>query len=144
MRKFALASALLLGVILGCRSKQTSNANVSNADTSPTTTAPAPEPAASTSPRDYSFDERQQFTESVRQQLATADQQISELAGQVKSKGGAVSDRAVANIRATRKAADRELRRVEAATAANWDQVKTALNRSVDRLSESIEAAQPK
>jgi hypothetical protein len=144
MRRFALASALLLGVILGCRSKQTNNANVSNADTSLTTTASAPEPAASTSPRDYSFDERQQFTESIRQQLATADQQISELAGQVKSKGGAVSDRAVANIRATRKAADRELRRVEAATAANWDQVKAALNGSVDRLSESIEAAQPK
>jgi hypothetical protein len=142
MRRFALASALLLGVTLGCRSKQTSNATTT--DTTLTTTATAPEPAASTSPRDYSFDERQQFTESIRQQLATADQQISELAGQVKSKGGAVSDRAVANIRATRKTADRELRRVEAATAANWDQVRTALNRSVDRLSESIEAAQPK
>jgi hypothetical protein len=142
MRRFALASALLLGVTLGCRSKQTSNA--STTDTSMTTTPPAPEPAASAGPRDYSFDERQQFTESIRQQLATADQQISELADQVKSKGGAVSDRALGNIRATRKAADRELRRVEAATAANWDQVKTSLSRSVDRLSESIEAAQPK
>jgi hypothetical protein len=144
MRRLALASALLLGVTLGCRSKQTSNADASTTDTSMTTTSPAPEPAASTGPRDFSFDERQQFTESIRQQLATADQQISELASQVKSKGGAVSDRAVANIRATRKAADRELRRAEAATAANWDQVKTSVNQSVDRLSESIEAAQPK
>jgi hypothetical protein len=144
MRRIALASALLLGVTLGCRSKQTSNADASTTDSSMTTAAPAPEPAASTGPRDFSFDERQQFTESIRQQLATADQQISELASQVKSKGGAVSDRAVANIRATRKAADRDLRRVDAATAANWDQVKTTVNRSVDRLSESIEAAQPK
>jgi hypothetical protein len=144
MRRIALASALLLGVTLGCRSKQTSNADATTTDTSITTAAPAPEPAASTAPRDFSFDERQQFTESIRQRLGTADQQIAELADQVKSKGGAVSDRAVANIRASRKAADRDLRRAEAATAANWDQVKTAVNRSVDRLSESIEAAQPK
>jgi hypothetical protein len=144
MRRLALASALLLGVTLGCRSKQTSNADTTTTDTSMTTAAPAPEPAASTGPRDFSFDERQQFTESMRQQLATADQQIAELANQVKSKGGAVSDRAVANIRASRKAAGRDLGRVEAATAANWDQVKTAVNQSVDRLSESIEAAQPK
>ena len=144
MIRLALASALLLGVALGCRSKQTSNADATTTDTSITTPAPAPEPAASTGPRDFTFDERQQFAESVRQQLATADQQIAELARQVKSKGGAVSDRAVATIRASRKAADRELRRVEAATAANWDQVKTAVNGSVDRLSESIEAAQPK
>jgi hypothetical protein len=144
MIRLALAGALLLGAALGCRSKQTTNADTSTTDTSMTTTTTAPEPAASTGPRDFSFDERQQFTESIRQQLSTADQQISELASQVKSKGGAVSDRALANIRATRKAAERDLRRVEAATAANWDQVKTTVNRSVDRLSESIEAAQPK
>jgi hypothetical protein len=144
MRRLALASALLLGATLGCRSKQTSNADASTTDTSITTATTLPEPAASATPRDFSFDERQQFTESIRQQLATADQQIEELAAQVKSAGGAVSDRAVANIRATRKAADRDLRRVEAATAANWDQVKTTVNRTVDRLSESIEAAQPK
>jgi hypothetical protein len=144
MRRLALASALLLGAILGCRSKQTSNADATTTDTSMTAPVAASEPAASTAPRDFSFDERQQFTESIRQQLATADQQIEELAAQVKSAGGAVSDRALANIRATRKAADRDLRRVEAATAANWEQVKTSVNRTVDRLSESIEAAQPK
>jgi hypothetical protein len=144
MIRLALAGALLLGVALGCRSKQTSNADTNTTDTSITTSTTVPEPAAATSPRDFSFDERQQFTESIRQQLATADQQITDLADQAKSKGGAVSDRALANIRATRKAADRDLRRVEAATAANWDQLKTAVNQSVDRLTESIEAAQPK
>jgi hypothetical protein len=144
MIRLALAGALLLGVALGCRSKQTSNADANTTDTSITTSTTVPEPVAATSPRDFSFDERQQFTESIRQQLATADQQITDLADQAKSKGGAVSDRALANIRTTRKAADRDLRRVEAATAANWDQLKTAVNQSVDRLTESIEAAQPK
>jgi hypothetical protein len=143
MRQLAFAALTLLLTTAGCRSKQTANAT-SELDTSTTAAAPAPEPAASTAPRDFSFDQRQQFIESVRTQLATADQQIKEFAGQVKSKGGAVSDRALANIRANRKAVDRNLKRADAATAANWDQVKSAVTQSVDRLTESIEAAQPK
>jgi small-conductance mechanosensitive channel len=143
MRQLAFAAMTLLLTTAGCRSKQTATAG-GEPDTSVTVSAPAPEPAASNAPRDFSFDQRQQFTESVRQQLATADQQIKELAGQVKSKGGAVSDRALANIRATRKTVDRNLKRVDAATAANWDQVKSGVSQSVDRLTESIEAAQPK
>ena len=143
MRQLPFTALLLLLATAGCRSKQTTNAT-SEPDTSTPAAAPAPEPAASTAPRDFSFDQRQQFTESIRQQLATADQQIKELAGQVKSKGGAVSDRALANIRANRKTVDRNLKRADAATAANWDQVKSAVSQSVDRLTESIEAAQPK
>ena len=143
MRQLAFTALPLLLATAGCRSKRTTNAT-SEPDTSTPASAPAPEPAASTAPRDFSFDQRQQFTESIRQQLATADQQIKELAGQVKSKGGAVSDRALANIRATRTTVDRSLKRVDAATAANWDQVKSGVSQSVDRLTESIEAAQPK
>lgn len=142
MRQLAFAALTLLLTTAGCRSKQTANAT-GEPDTS-TAAAPAPEPAASNAPRDFSFDQRQQFTESVHQQLATADQQIKELSDQVKSKGGAVSDRAVANIRATRKTVDRNLKRVDAATSANWEQAKGAVNQSVDRLTETIEAAQPK
>jgi hypothetical protein len=143
MRRLAFTALMLLLATAACRSKQTANAT-SEPDTSTTAAAPAPEPAASTAPRDFSFDQRQQFTESVRTQLATADQQIKELASQVKSKGGAVSDRALANIRASRKSVDRSLKRADAATAANWDQVKSAVSQSVDRLTESIEGAQPK
>jgi hypothetical protein len=143
MRQLAFAALTLLLTTAGCRSKQTANAG-SEPDTSIVEAAPAPEPAASNAPREFSFDQRQQFTESIRQQLATADQQIKELAGQVKSQGGAVSDRALANIRATRKSVDRNLTRADAASASNWDKVKIGLNDSVDLLTESIEAAQPK
>ena len=144
MRQLAFAAlTLLFATTAGCRSKQTANAG-GEPDTSVTADAPAPEPAASNAPREFPFDQRQQFTESIRQELATADQQIKELADQVKSKGGAVSDRALANIRATRKTVDRNLKRADAATEANWDQVKSGVNQSVDRLTESIEAAQPK
>jgi uncharacterized phage infection (PIP) family protein YhgE len=148
MRQLVLAALTLLLIgSVGCRSKQTANAGAddgASADTAFSTTQSAPEPASSTAPRDFTFDQRQQFVESIRQQLATVDQQISELSDQAKSKGGAVSDRALASIRTARKAVDRSLSRVDAATAANWEQVRRGITQGVERLSESIEAAQPK
>jgi phage host-nuclease inhibitor protein Gam len=93
---------------------------------------------------DFSFEQRQEFAGSIRQQLADLDRDIRDLASQAKSKGGAVSDRAIANIRASRRAVDGGLRRIDAATSANWEQVKEGVNRAVENLNESIEAAQPK
>ena len=55
-----------------------------------------------------------------------------------------MSDRALATARTARKLVDRNLKRVDAATAANWEQVKNAVTQSVERLNESIEEAQPK
>ena len=149
MRQLALAAlSLVITATFGCRSKQTSGAgspsDTTVSTTAPDTAAPAPEPSAPTSPREFAFDQRQAFVRSIRQQLANADQQIQELAGQVKSKGGAVSDRALAAARTARKLVDRNLKRVDAATAANWEQVKKSVNQSVERLNESIEEAQPK
>ena len=144
MRPLPLAAlTLLLAATAGCSKKQTSSAGGLD-DTTVTATAPAPEPAAPATPREFAFNQRQEFAQSIRQQLATADQQIEQLADQAKSKGGAVSDRALATIRATRKTVDRNLKRVDAATEANWEQVKSTVTQSVDRLSESIEGAQPK
>jgi small-conductance mechanosensitive channel len=146
MGRFALAVVLVLAAALGCRKQQRSNETGGMSDTSQTTTpAPAPEPA-DTAPAttEFGFDQRQEFAQSVRQQLASTDQQIQDLASQAKSLGGAVSDRALANVRASRRAVDRSLRQVDAATAANWDRVKQGVQGAVDNLSEAIEAAQPK
>jgi small-conductance mechanosensitive channel len=144
MRPLALAAlTLLLAATAGCSKKQTSSAG-DVGDTTVPASAPAPEPAAPATPREFSFSQRQEFAQAIRQQLATADQQIEQLADQAKSKGGAVSDRALGSIRATRKIVDRNLKRVGAATEANWEQVKSTVTQSVDRLSESIEGAQPK
>lgn len=135
--------ALLLTVTLGCRDRQTGETG-GVGDTTPAA-APAPE-VRDTAPavRDFGIDQRQEFAQSIRQQLAGIDQQIKELADQAKSRGGAVSDRALANIRASRRAVNRSLTRIDAATAANWEQVKQGVYQSVDNLTGSIEAAQPK
>lgn len=101
-----------------------------------------PEPTAETG--DFAFEQRQEFVQSIRQQLADLDQTIAELADQAKSRGGAVSDRALANVRAARQAVNRNLQRADAATAANWEEIKTGVNQAVDHLTEAIEAAQPK
>lgn len=146
MRRLALAvTALTVAVTIGCRKKQTSETGGVGDTTRTTTVAPAPE-VRDTAPavRQFGFDQRQEFAQSIRQQLAGIDQQIKELASQAKSKGGAVSDRALANIRASRRAVDRSLTRINAATAANWEQVKRGVNQSVDKLTGSIEGAQPK
>ncbi|HEU5303508.1 MAG TPA: hypothetical protein VFU40_02585 [Gemmatimonadales bacterium] len=145
MRQLALAAAMLLLVAsLGCGKRK--NAEVGGvSDTMPaaeaTTPAP-PEPAPS--PAEFTFDQRQQFTESIRQQLAGIDAEIEQLASQAKSLGGAVSDRALARIRAARQAVSRDLKRVETATATNWNQVRGVVTRSVGNLEDAIEGAQPK
>ena len=140
----SIALMLVLPLSLGCR-KQQSNETGGVDTTENFSAAPAPVVTdTATTVGDFGFDQRQEFAGSIRQQLSDLDRQISELASQAKSKGGAVSDRALANIRATRRSVERSLSRVDAATSANWEQVKEGVNRSVESLSESIEAAQPK
>jgi hypothetical protein len=149
MRRFAFAAAtLVLIVTVGCR-KQRSNETGGVSDTTPTpaadTTAPAAAAADTASaPPEFAFDQRQSFVQSIRQQLTEIDRQIKELSGQAKSRGGAVSDRALNNIRAARRTVEHDLSRVNTATAANWEQIRKGVTRSVENLNEAIEAAQPK
>jgi hypothetical protein len=144
MRPLAYAAlALLLASSLSCRKRQAPETT----GATDTTTAPVVAPEVrDTTPavREFGFDQRQGFAQSIRQQLNGIDQQIKDLASQAKSRGGAVSDRALATIRVERKALDRNLRRVDAATAANWEQIKRGVNQSIDKLNDSIESAQPK
>jgi hypothetical protein len=150
MHRFSALAFMLVAFLAGlsCR-KQQSNKTGGVTDSTATATAAAPAPVAETpetasTRTEFGFDQRQDFVRSIRQQLAGIDQQIKDLSAQAKSRGGAVSDRALTRIRAARQAVDRSLSRANSATAANWDQLKQGVNQSVDNLSESIEAAQPK
>jgi hypothetical protein len=145
MRLLAFAALVLLLVVpQGCRRQQSDEtAGVDTSQNVAAAAAPSVTDTATTA-GDFSFEQRQEFAGSIRQQLSDLDRQITELASQAKSVGGAVSDRALSNIRASRRAVDRTLARVDAATSANWEQIKEGVNRSVETLSESIEAAQPK
>jgi small-conductance mechanosensitive channel len=138
------ALAVLLASSLSCRKKQTAETG-GVSDTTHAAPMVAPEvrdttPAVPT----FGFDQRKEFAQSIRQQLSGIDRQIKELAGQAKSRGGAVSDNALAVIRTERRTLDRNLKRVDAATAANWEQVKRGVNQSLEKLTDTIEGAQPK
>ena len=143
MRHLAITIAgVIVTALLGCGDRKNSETG-GVSDTSVTVTTPdvvdAPVEA-----RDFSFDERQGFAGSIRQQLADLDSRIEQLAAEAKSKGGAVSDRALARIRESRRTVDRNLTRIDNATADTWEDVKGRLNRSVEDLAEGVEAAMPK
>ena len=143
MRHFALTMAgVLATALLGCGDKK-NNETGGVGDTSATVAPPAVAEAPAEA-RDFSFDERQGFAASIRQQLTELDGRIEQLAAEVKSKGGAVSDRAVARIRESRRTAERGLSRIDNATADSWEDVKTRVNRSVEDLAEAVEGAMPK
>ncbi len=141
MRKVALATALLLGATSGCGERERAQAS----NTVDSAVPPPSEPVGTTdAPASFGFEQRQQFAESARQQLAELDRQIEELAAQAKSAGGVVSDRALADIRASRRTLERNLGRVDNATAENWEEIRTAVDRQMESLTEAIEVAYPK
>jgi hypothetical protein len=143
MRHLAISAVgVMLIAVLGCSGKKSSETGGVNDSSINVTTPPATE--APVEARDFSFDERQDFAQSIRSQLTELDAQIAQLSAEAKSKGGAVSDRALERIRAARKAADRNLGKIANATADNWEAVKTSTNRSVEDVAEAVESAMPK
>jgi hypothetical protein len=138
---FTVAGVIIAG-LLGCGDRKSSETG-GVSDTSVTVSTPdVPEPPVEA--RDFSFEDRQGFAASIRQQLSELDTQIDQLASEVKSKGGAVSDRAVARIRQSRQAAEKSLSRIDNATADTWEDVKTRVNRAVEDVAEGVEGAMPK
>ena len=142
MRYLVLAvPALLLAVTPACSKKQSSESGGVSDTSISVTTPPAEAPVEA---RDYSYEERQGFAESIRSQLAELDGQIAQLSQEAKSKGGAVSDRALERIRAVRKVADRNLSKIDKVSADNWDELKLNTNQSVQDVAEGVEGAMPK
>jgi hypothetical protein len=143
MRHLAITVAgVMVTALLGCGDRKSSETG-GVSDTSVNVTTP-PATDAPVEARDFAFDEREGFAESIRTQLADLDGRIEQLAAEAKSKGGAVSDRALARIRESRTAVDRNLARIDRATADTWEDVKVRVNRSVEDLAEGVEAAIPK
>lgn len=143
MRHIALAvPALLLAVTLGCGDRRNPESGGVNDSAIDVTTPPATD--APVEARDFTFDERENFTQSIRSQLAELDGTIKELSADAKSKGGAVSDRGLERIRAARKVVDRNLSQLASATADNWEAIKATTNRSVEDVAEAVEGAMPK
>lgn len=143
MRHLAITLAgVLATTLLGCGDRRNSETGgVSDTSISVTTPDVAEAPVEA---RDFAFEDRQGFGESIRRQLAELDSRIEQLAAEAKSRGGAVSDRALERIRTSRRTVDRNLSQIDNATADAWEDVKGRVNQAVENLAETVEGAMPK
>jgi hypothetical protein len=93
--------------------------------------------------RDYVYAQRNDFRRDIDLRLKGLDEQIAELERDTKRGVDKARDSAIVNIHALRKALDRDLDRVAAATESNWDEVKRSVNESVYSLQEAVRRQLP-
>jgi hypothetical protein len=93
--------------------------------------------------RDYAYAERNDFRRDIDLRLKGLDEEIAELKRDTKTGVDKARDSAIVNIRAARKAVDRDLNRLAAATESTWDEVKASVNKSVYSLQEAVRRERP-
>lgn len=93
--------------------------------------------------RDYAYAQRSDFRGDIDQRLKGLDTEIAEFERDTKRGADKTRDSAVVNIRAARKAVDRDLGRLKSATESNWDAVKRAVNQSMLSLQEAVRRQRP-
>jgi hypothetical protein len=93
--------------------------------------------------RDYAYGERKDFRRDVDLRLKNLDEQIAGLQHDTKRGVDKARDSALVNIRAARKAVDRNLAHLSAASESTWDDAKAAVNRSVYALQEAVRRELP-
>jgi hypothetical protein len=93
--------------------------------------------------RDYAYAERADFRRDIDLRLKNLDDQIAELQRDTKQGLDKARDSALVNIRAARKAVDRNLAHLTSASETSWDDAKSAVNRSVYALQEAVRRQLP-
>jgi hypothetical protein len=93
--------------------------------------------------RDYAYAERTDFRSDIDLRLNGLDREIAELQRDTKRGVDKARDSALVNIRAARKAVDRDLDRLASATESNWDEIKREVNASVYSLQEAVRRQRP-
>jgi hypothetical protein len=93
--------------------------------------------------RDYAYAQRNDFRRDIDLRLKGLDQEIAELEADTKAGVDKARDSALVNIRSARKTVARDLDRLGAATESNWNEVKQAVNRSLDSLHEAVRRERP-
>jgi hypothetical protein len=93
--------------------------------------------------RDYAYAERNDFRRDIDLRLKNLDGQIADLQRSTKHGVDNARDSALVNIRAARKAVDRNLTHLSSATESTWNEAKSAVNRSVYALQEAVHRQLP-
>jgi len=91
----------------------------------------------------YSYERRDAFRKDVDKRLAAMDKELADLGRAVNEDATEAYTKSVAAARETRKAVERDVNRLNSATAANWDEVQSAVSRSLDSLDRQLRALRP-
>jgi hypothetical protein len=93
--------------------------------------------------RDYSYAERNEVRRNLELQLQKLDEQIAGIERDTKRGVDHARDSAIVNVRAARKAVNRDLDRLSAATERDWDVAKRNLNESLAALDREVRRLLP-
>jgi gas vesicle protein len=137
------AAALFVAMALGCsprdRRDTSSSADSVAADVSRETRETAQEAREDVQEvrkdlGDFTYARRAEFRSDLDQRIQRLDQELAELERSTKKGLDKTRDSAIVSARTLRRSVDRSLQRLGTATASTWDDVKTAVSRSVDSL----------
>jgi hypothetical protein len=93
--------------------------------------------------RDYTYAERNDFRRDIDLRLKGLDEEIVGLERDTKRGVDKGRDSLLVNIRTARRTVDRDLDRLGAATANEWNDIKSDVNGSVYALMEAVRRARP-
>lgn len=90
----------------------------------------------------WTYERREEYRQEARTRLEALDRQLAEARKSVNADASEAYTKAVAAARETRTAVGRDIERLSAATAANWNEVRDDLSASLDSLDRQIQALQ--
>ena len=93
--------------------------------------------------RDYAYAERNDFRRDIDLRLKGLDEEITQLERDTKRGVDKSRDSLLVNVRTARRAVDRDLERLAAATEAEWNDIKSNVNGSVYALQEAVRRVRP-
>jgi phage host-nuclease inhibitor protein Gam len=93
---------------------------------------------------DYSYEQKDEFTEAMRNQLAEINREIEQLAARIESSSDAVKAEASPKLEALREQAaalGRQIDQAGDATESTWESVKSGTNKAYDSLKDGFQAS---
>jgi len=90
-----------------------------------------------------SYERRDEFRHEVDERLAVLDKELADLRSHVNKDATETYRNGVAAARETRRTVGADVDRLAGATAANWDELKTRVNVSLDSLDRQVRALGP-
>jgi phage host-nuclease inhibitor protein Gam len=93
---------------------------------------------------DYSYEQKDEFTEAMRNQLAEINREIEQLAARIESSSDAVKAETSPKLEALREQAaalGRQIDKAGDATESTWESVKSGTNKAYDSLKDGFQAS---